>query len=429
VRVLLFRGLCDTGGVSTSMCLHARGLKRLGIDVEFWFCEASVRLPDFQRIGVTHVTPPSALLDAVETNRYDIVHIVTTDPTAELLTLARQAPRIVATNRGGLSDVWQSTNCFARTAVSRGMAELDQPLTDLQVDPIPNSIDSDRFTYAPEPAAGGPIVAWVGRTTSLAQKDFPRFLRVGALLAERGVRLWVADAHGSDWKFFADRGFTRPPIERWERLTQAEMPGFYRAVAASGGALLMTSPTEGFGLAAAEAAACGALVVAPDVVGLRESVLAGITGSLYPLGESDRALADRIDALLPTTAPQRKTAAEAARDEFSSERMTGRYVAVYERPASILRPSGTAAWAPDDPTVPLVLERMKVYTGQRVYLLTTEAIRFAREGRRTLALRAIGRALHASPRWTLRRRPMVRIARALFHAARPGPAATVPVPR
>ena len=407
------------------MCLHGAELRRRGIEVEFWFCEPSVRIPDFQRIAPTHVTPPSQLLDSIEAGRYDVVHVVTTDPTAELLTLADRRPRIVATNRGGLSALWQSTNCFARTAVSRGMAELDQPLTDLQVDAIPNSIDAARFS--PDPgmaAAGGPIVAWVGRTTSIAQKDFPRFLRVGALLARHGVRLWVADAHGSDWSWFEQRGYSRPPIERWEQLSQQEMPGFYRAVAASGGVLLMTSPTEGFGLAAAESAACGALTVAPDVVGLREAVIDGVTGSLYPPGMTDDDLADRIRSILATTPQQRRTASDAARNEFSVERMSGRYLEVYGRQAPVLH-TGDAAWPADDATVRLLRERMATYEGYRVYLLTTEAVRFAREGRRNRAMACIGRAFRISPRLALRRKPAARIVRAALLMARPpriGPA-------
>ena len=422
MRVLLFRGLCDTGGVSTSMCLHGAELRRRGIDVEFWFCEASVRIPDFQRIATTHVTPPSQLLDAVNAGRYDVVHVVTTDPTAELLTFATRRPRIVATNRGGLSALWQSTNCFARTAVSRGMAALDQPLTDLQVDAIPNSIDAARFALNPGlAAAGAPIVAWVGRTTSIEQKDFPRFLRVGALLARHGVRLWVADAHGSDWSWFERRGYSRPPIERWEQVSQQEMPGFYQAVAASGGVLLMTSPAEGFGLAAAESAACGALTVAPDVVGLREAVIDGVTGSLYPRETPDAELADRIRSMLATTVERRRTASDAARQEFSVERMSGRYLDVYQRPAPVLY-AGPAAWPADDPTVRLLRERMATYEGYRVYLLTTEAVRFARERRRSLAMRAIARAFHVSPRLALRRKSAARIARALLSLARPATA-------
>ena len=399
------------------MCLHGRELLRRGMDVEFRFCEPSVRIADFQRIAPTHVTGPSALLAAVDAGRYDVVHIVTTDPSAELLTFAERPPRIVATNRGGLSALWQSTNCFARTAVSRGMAELDQPLTDLHVDAIPNSIDAERFTLGDGAAAGAPIVAWVGRTTSIAQKNFPRFLRVGAILARRGVRLWVADAHGSDWSWFEQRGYVRPPIERWEQLPQQDMPEFYRAVAASGGVLLMTSPTEGFGLAAAEAAACGALTVAPDVVGLREAVLDGVTGTLYPPGVSDADLADRILSMVSTTAVQRKAASDAARTEFSVERMTGRYLDVYQRPAPLLH-HGHAAWPDDAATVRLLTERMATYDGHRVYLMTTEAVRFAQEQRRDLAMRAIVRAFRISPRLALRRKSAGRIARALLHAAR-----------
>jgi hypothetical protein len=51
MRVLLFRMLCDTGGVSSSMLLLGRGLARRGIECEYWFCQPSSRLPEFTATG------------------------------------------------------------------------------------------------------------------------------------------------------------------------------------------------------------------------------------------------------------------------------------------------------------------------------------------------------------------------------------------
>lgn len=58
-----------------------------------------------------------------------------------------------------------------------------------------------------------------------------------------------------------------------------------------------TSSKEGWGLTVVEANACGAPVIAADVPGLRDSVVDGKTGILYPYGEIDR-LANEIAALL-----------------------------------------------------------------------------------------------------------------------------------
>ena len=57
------------------------------------------------------------------------------------------------------------------------------------------------------------------------------------------------------------------------------------------------SPKEGWGLTVIEANACGVPVVAADSPGLRDSVVDGDTGRLYPYGDID-ALAERLVALL-----------------------------------------------------------------------------------------------------------------------------------
>lgn len=58
-----------------------------------------------------------------------------------------------------------------------------------------------------------------------------------------------------------------------------------------------TSSKEGWGLTVVEANACGAPVIAADVPGLRDSVVNGKTGILYPFGDID-ALSAEIAALL-----------------------------------------------------------------------------------------------------------------------------------
>ena len=57
------------------------------------------------------------------------------------------------------------------------------------------------------------------------------------------------------------------------------------------------SPKEGWGLTVIEANACGVPVVAADSPGLRDSVVDGETGFLYPYGDVGR-LADLLERLL-----------------------------------------------------------------------------------------------------------------------------------
>ena len=89
--------------------------------------------------------------------------------------------------------------------------------------------------------------------------------------------------------------------------------------------MIMTSVSEGFGWVAAEAAACGAAVIAPDVLGLRQTVIPGVTGALFPASASDQEVADLVERWLDAArsdpgAMHRR--ADAAREAFSLSRMT-----------------------------------------------------------------------------------------------------------
>ena len=66
-----------------------------------------------------------------------------------------------------------------------------------------------------------------------------------------------------------------------------------------------TSSKEGWGLTVIEANACGTIVVASDVEGLRDSVVDGETGLLYPYGDI-QSLADNSVRILKDAALRRK---------------------------------------------------------------------------------------------------------------------------
>src|SRR5689334_17676671 len=337
MRVLLFRMLCDTGGVSSSMLLLGRGLARRGIDCEYWFCQPSSRLPEFTATGHATVGSFAALARRLERGDFDVVQMTASDPAALVVSRLAGPARVIVSARGALSDIWHRDNCFAYTAISRGMAELNQPFTELEIEVVHNAIDVEAYAPPTEHVVGAPIVAFVGRTTAV-EKDFPRFTRIARRLIDRGARVWIADPHAGRWEQFAGlpvEQFAGLPVEqfaaeRWEPVPHESIADFYRAVAASNGVVLMTSRSEGFGNVAPEAAACGARVAAPDVMGLRDAVIDGETGVLYPAAASDDEVADRIARWLESPHDMARCA-EAARRTFSADAMVDRYAAIYER--------------------------------------------------------------------------------------------------
>lgn len=320
------------------MLLLGRQLAGRGIACEYWFCKGSNRLAEFNAQGRTTLGPISQLAKRLNRGDVDIVQMTASDPGAEVVAqLAKGKARVIVTARGALCDIWNHDKCFAYTAISKGMAEVNQPYTDLEIEVVRNSIDLDRFSpvaHAEVKLSAAPIVAFVGRTKS-PEKDFARFTRIASRLIKRGARVWIADPHEATWSNFSGADVVEINVERWTRVPSTEIAEFYRAVAASNGVVLMTSITEGFGNVAPEAAACGARVAAPDVMGLREAIVDGVTGRLFAADASDDDVAAMLDQWMKSTHDQHAVSA-AARREFSPAVMMDAYAEIYARNSSRL---------------------------------------------------------------------------------------------
>ncbi len=93
---------------------------------------------------------------------------------------------------------------------------------------------------------------------------------------------------------------------------------------------LLPSTMESFGLAALEAMACGAVVVATRVGGLPEVITDGVSGILEPVGSVEAMGRRSVDLLrVPgSLATMRAAAIERAR-EFSADTIVPMYEALY----------------------------------------------------------------------------------------------------
>ena len=93
---------------------------------------------------------------------------------------------------------------------------------------------------------------------------------------------------------------------------------------------LLPSTTESFGLAALEAMACGAVVVATRVGGIPEVVDDGIDGILEPVGSVEAMGRRAVDLLRDGDALARmRDAAIAKAGQFSADRIVPMYEALY----------------------------------------------------------------------------------------------------
>jgi glycosyltransferase involved in cell wall biosynthesis len=245
--------------------------------------------------------------------------------------------------------------CYAQQATEI-QAEMARLRPSCRLDPIPNSVDIERFhPLAPgEPAValpvppGRPVVLITGHISPV--KGYDAFVRAAARIVVR-----VPDA-----EFVALGGDTlginyRPYLETLaselgiaDRLHflgwRQDVPDLLRAA----DVVVMPSTAEGLPLAVLEAMASGKAVVATPVGGVAEAIVDGESGLLVHPGD-DAGIAAAVVSLL-TDDERRAAIGRAARaraeSEFSVERFVSRVQDVY---AALLegqacrRPAPTAA--------------------------------------------------------------------------------------
>ncbi len=263
-----------------------------------------------------------------------IVNSILVDPDAPRLSGASRAEQVLR-NR---FDRWSLGRADAIVPITHAVARQMERLgaTADRITVIPGAVDADAVVadaagMAPgfDALAGCRYVGMVGRLESV--KGAETFLRAAAELAllHADVRFVIGGAGTQAGDLHALR--TALAIE--DRLV---FPGKVPSAPATFAALdvvVVPSLSEGFGIVALEAGALGKPVVASAVGGLPEVIDNGRTGLLVPPADPS-ALAGAIAALLHDPARAAEMGA-AARDrvtsEFTLERMTSAYLALYTR--------------------------------------------------------------------------------------------------
>jgi len=148
---------------------------------------------------------------------------------------------------------------------------------------VPNGVDCERYTPDEAGRAERPTVGYFGR--------LKRYKSVDHLI--RAFRLILQEVPDAELLIVGE-GDDRSRLERLSAQTGVRQHvAFTGKVTEEGKIRLLRrmwvcvnpSPKEGWGLTVTEANACGTPVVAADSPGLRDSVVAGVTGLLYPYGD------------------------------------------------------------------------------------------------------------------------------------------------
>lgn len=178
----------------------------------------------------------------------------------------------------------------------------------VRIDVIPNGIDIDRYTPAPGEKSVSPSLVFVGRLKEYKRVDL--IIDAVARLEGQGIRVEL-DILGRGER----EGALRAHAERLGVTDRVHFRGFVSedekvAYLRCSWIHVLTSPKEGWGISAIEAAACGTPTVASDAPGLRESVVDGTTGRLVPHGDVG-ALTDALEGLIRDVGERKRMGMEA----------------------------------------------------------------------------------------------------------------------
>jgi N-acetyl-alpha-D-glucosaminyl L-malate synthase BshA len=297
-----------------------------------------------------------ALHDAVRREGLDLLHVHYAIPHAASAYLARQmlagerSLRIVTTLHGtditlvGLHPSFQPITRFT-ILQSDGISAVSHYLKDetvrdfsvpaSRIDVIPNFVDTEvwrpdrepchRSKLAPE---GQKIVMHVSnfRPVKRVLDVVDVFAKIKKKVPARLVLVGDGPERPRALKHAADLGLRDDVLFLGRH-------GSVEEILSCADLFLLPSQSESFGLAALEAMACGAPVVASCAGGLPEVVADGITGYLFPVGAVEE-MADAGVRIL-SDAGHAKRLSEAARalavERFSATAIVPHYEALYER--------------------------------------------------------------------------------------------------
>ncbi len=338
-----------SGVIATELGL---ALARRGHDVHFVCASAPPRLTAAPNVTLHEVTAPTHPLfphgefglalasKLIEVGRaLDVLHVHYAIPLATSAVLARQvlganAPKLVTTVHGtdvltlGLDPAFSPMVRHALersdlvTAPSRFLAARAQSLAGVEVETLPNFVDTTHFSPSSDRSAR--VLTHNSNFRSI--KRMEDVLEIHRRVGDASLVLLGDGPERAAVTAFILKHSLRDVELAGERLDVAAQLKRSRV-------FLLPSEVESFGLAALEAMSCGVPVVASTAGGIPEVVEHGVTGFLHPVGEV-AAMAASVRALLDDDALHaRMSAAARARavTHFQIDPIVDRWESAYAR--------------------------------------------------------------------------------------------------
>jgi len=277
------------GGVSTQLLLRKRALEQAGYHCELFFSQNNGLRQVLPKGGEgIHFGTFSAFKQLVAKGRFDAVIVI---DTPELLSLAA-GPRwrrstvyldVHTTTQTGLSyldalSLKSLAGVMVPSDYSARLVQQKRPDWRSRVHVIPNLLNTEVFTpaFSLQEGLSRPEFIWVGKLDQ--HKNWRLALVYTQLLKELlgPVHLYMVGGYtapeATAQAFFelAYRLGVSDSVTWLDRVENVQLASLYHRCAASGGAMLVTSRDESFGMAAAEALLCGCPLVTNDLPVFRD---------------------------------------------------------------------------------------------------------------------------------------------------------------
>lgn len=271
------------GGVSTQLLLRQAALQQAGEQCDLFFCQ-----DNGLRQILPHMTSGHVLFGSVQDFQQQIVNrqydaVVVIDTPELLFVSSKQLFLDVhTTTQTGLSyldrvDLSGLAGVMVPSAYSAGLVakKTGQTVRDIHV--IPNTLNTAVFNLTASAAAPAcPEFIWVGKLDQ--HKNWRLALVYARMLKDMlgSIRFYMVGGYtapasvGSDFfNLLHDLGIYDSVI--WlDRLANNQLVTLFRRCSKSGGAMLVTSRDESFGMAAAEALLSGCPLITHDLPVFRE---------------------------------------------------------------------------------------------------------------------------------------------------------------
>lgn len=304
MKVLISYIFCTTGGVETALknrIQHLIGTENQ-VDLLFLYDYGGKAIFENLNCNVFIDNDARRIQQIIEAGNYDAVISIDTKEVLDILYSMGYKGKIGlevhTTYLQGLSYLQNLRENFIDFIIVPSQFQKELLYKNIKIEApvyvLPNAVDTEEFSYRHfELNEKKKILLWVGRLDQ--HKNWRRFIDLAARIHQQSdaYEFWIVGglkAEYSELKDFETEIYSKnlQTCLKWlPYVRYKKMANMYSCVGASGGAYVITSKMESFGMTVLEAMACDCPVISNDVGALGELVMNDKTGLLINMEEAE----------------------------------------------------------------------------------------------------------------------------------------------